>query len=395
MFQPSTAPSFDPRSGAEKADDPAAAIGSAARSLGFARVGFARAERWNDAAERLEAWLAHGHHGGMQYLATQGDRADPRALFPDAQTVIAVALPHGAGAVPLRTGPTGRIARYARGADYHDVIRDKLRQLAQHAADAVGRPVRARVCVDTAPLLEREAAARAGLGFIAKSTLLLAPGLGTYFLLGALLVDVELPSSAPVAPGCGSCRACLDACPTNAFVNAHVLDARRCISYLTIEQPGAIPRELRSAIGTRVFGCDVCQEVCPHNQSPTPRPVAPELAASPERQDLDLVALLELSSSAYRRLVAGSALRRVHRAQLQRNAAVALGNAGDPRATEPLARALESSRYPLVRAHAAWALGALGSGREALERAAESDPDPSVREEAKSALGLTEAPPPL
>jgi epoxyqueuosine reductase len=237
-------------------------------------------------------------------------------------------------------------------------------------------------------VLEREAARRAGIGFTAKSTLTIVPGLGSTVLLGELLVDIELEPAEPTSPRCGSCRACLDACPTQAFVDAFVLDARRCISYLTIELRGPIPRELRAAIGTRVFGCDVCQDVCPFNASSAARPVAPELEARPDLRPASLVDLLELTSSGYRRLVRSSPMRRVSRARLARNAAVALGNSGDPRAVTPLVRALRSHSAPLVRSHAAWALGRLG-GREslaALERARSDDPDEGVREEAGLAL---------
>jgi epoxyqueuosine reductase len=251
--------------------------------------------------------------------------------------------------------------------------------------------VRARVCVDTAPLLEHEAARLAGIGFTAKSTLTIVPGVGSFVLLGELLLDVELPPATPVRAGCGSCRACLDACPTGAFVDAHVLDARRCISYLTIENQGPIPRELRAAIGTRVFGCDVCQDVCPFNASAAPKPRAPELLPREALEHVDLVGLLTLGAAGYRRLVRRTALRRVTVATLARNAAVALGNSGDPRAKEPLLRALGRHRSALVRGHAAWALGRLGAasepaGRDALLFASEHDPDDGVRSEARAAL---------
>jgi epoxyqueuosine reductase len=285
----------------------------------------------------------------------------------------------------------GSVGRYARGEDYHLVMKRKLTALAERCEVLAGRPLRSRVCVDTAPLLEHEVARAAGLGFSGKSTLTIVPGVGTWVLLGELLLDVELPPSAPLPQGCGSCRACLDACPTGAFVDAHVLDARRCISYLTIENQGEIPRELRAPIGTRVFGCDVCQEVCPFNASQAARTRAPELAPRPELDVIDLVGLLELGAASYRKLVKRSALRRAPRATLARNAAIALGNTRDPRAAAPLERALENDPSALVRSHAAWALGELGAaagatGKAALESAAHSDADPSVREEAALAM---------
>jgi epoxyqueuosine reductase len=377
--------------------DAAARIVAAALELGFAKVGFAAVERFDEAAQRLRTWLASGYHGELSYLDAGEDRADPARLLPGAKTLVAVALSYAEppGQVPLRAerdGPalTGSVARYARGEDYHLVMKQKLAALADRCAAILGRAVLTRACVDTAPLLEHEVARRAGLGFTAKSTLTIVPGLGSYVLLGELLLDVELPPSTPIAAGCGSCRACLDACPTGAFVGPHVLDARRCISYLTIENQGAIPRELRSKLGTRVYGCDVCQEVCPFNASSAPRPRAPELAPRSALAVVDLVALLELGAAGYRKLVRRSALRRVTRDTLARNAAVALGNTNDGRAAAPLERALASHPSALVRAHAAWALGELGAlavgARPALSAAA-GDPDPGVREEAAIALG--------
>src|SRR6185369_4096797 len=196
-------------------------------------------------------------------------RADLRALLATARSLVVVALAYDrADPIPADALLRGKIARYARGEDYHLVMRDRLVLLADRLAAALGRPVASRPCVDSAPVHEREWAERGGLGFIAKNTMMIAPGIGSYVVLGELLVDAELAEAAPSEPPrprCGSCRSCLDACPTQAFVDAYVLDARRCISYLTIEHRGAIPRELRRAIGTWVFGCDVCQEVCPFN----------------------------------------------------------------------------------------------------------------------------------
>lgn len=373
-------------------------VSAAALGLGFSRVGFAPAARFGEAAERLQRWLASGYHGDLGYLSGPEDRADPGALLEGAKTIVVVALSYAPESPPAalrrdKDGPAlvGTVARYARGEDYHLVMKQKLEALRDECERLAGRPVRARVCVDTAPLLEHEAARLAGVGFSAKSTLTIVPGVGSFVLLGELLLDVELPFGAPVRAGCGSCRACLDACPTGAFVDAHVLDARRCISYLTIENSGSIPRELRAAIGTRVFGCDVCQDVCPFNASPNPKARAPELAPRAALEAVDLVTLLELGAAGYRKLVRRTALRRVNAATLARNAAVALGNSGDPRAREPLLRALHGHKSALVRGHAAWALGRLGAtaepgGSDALRRAVEQDPDETVRAEARAAL---------
>ncbi|HEX3597103.1 MAG TPA: tRNA epoxyqueuosine(34) reductase QueG [Polyangiaceae bacterium] len=368
-------------------------VRAAATGLGFVRVGFTRAVPFDDARDALSRWLEHGYDAGLAYMRTGEDRAEPRVLLPGARTIIAVALPYGGRPVALRRGRdedalTGRIAAYAVGDDYHRVLKDKLFALSRACSDIAGRRVESRVCVDTAPLLEREAARRAGVGFTGKSTMTIAPGVGTYLLLGELLVDLDIAPSEPIRPACGRCTACLDACPTGAIVGPYVVDAKRCISYLTIENKGPIPRELRSLVGKRVFGCDECQDVCPFNASDSERPAAPELAPRPQRSGVGLVDLLQLGAAAYRRLVKQSAMRRIGREQLKRNAAVALGNSCDPRAIGPLVRALETDPSALVRLHAAWALGCLGgsTARHALELSCASDLDQAVRDEAREAL---------
>lgn len=374
-------------------------VEAAALALGFVRLGVTTVAPFAAAGSHLSDWLERGYAGEMAYLAGT-ERHDPRALMADARTLISVALGYGEQAGDGGDGDeggegggeprelTGSVARYARGADYHGVMKSKLRELADEIATLCGRPVLARACVDTAPLLEHEAAARGGVGFVAKNTLTIVPGYGSYVLLGELLVDVELvPSGLPERPRCGACRACLDACPTGAFVDATLLDARRCISYLTIELQGSIPVGLRSAIGTRVFGCDVCQEVCPFNARSEDRAFAPELAVAGNHTNISLPWLLQLRSGDYRRLVKGSSMRRVTRQQLQRNAAVALGNTGERAAVAPLVAALRTNQSPMVREHAAWALGELGF-REAAEplTTAAADTDESVRESAALAL---------
>ena len=389
MTSESVAANADPVEGRRLAE----LVRAAAHELGFARTGFARAEPFDDARAALHAWLAEGHEGGLAYMRSSDDRSDPRALLPSVRTIIAVALPYGGRPVSLRQSRdgaalTGRVAAYAVGADYHRVLKDKLFALSRACAKIVGRPIQARACVDTAPLLEREAARRAGIGFTGKSTMTIAPGLGTYLLLGELLVDVDIEPTEPLRPACGRCTACLDRCPTGAFAGPYVLDAKRCISYLTIENKGPIARDLRPFIGARVFGCDECQDVCPFNASDAARPAAPELSPDPLRTEIDLVELLKLGAAAYRRLVRRSAMRRIGREQLKRNAAVALGNSGDPRAVAPLVQALRTDSSALVRTHAAWALGRLGGSdaRKALEEAAQTDVDEGVRREAIESL---------
>lgn len=338
-----------------------------ALALGFHRVGIAPVEPPRRYGQ-YKAWLARGYHGGMAYMNApehRRARADVRELLPGARSVIVVALAYDHRDRAPDEG-RGFVARYARGTDYHVVVRDKLFRLAQAVSELAGREVGARVCVDSAPVLERELAERAGIGFVAKNTMLIAPGLGSYVVLGELLVEVELEPTAnePAGPRCGECTACLDACPTGAFAQAHVLDARRCISYVTIEHRGAIPLELREAMGTMVFGCDVCQQVCPFNaRAPGRTEPAPELTATGQAHAApDLIALLSIGSAQRRKLVERTALRRVNREQLLRNACVAAGNAGDVRAVDRLRDLADGDRSEVVREHARWALERIESG---------------------------------
>jgi len=361
-----------------------------ARELGFQRAAIVPIEPARRHAA-YTAWLAAGRAGEMAYLATPAHvdgRADLRAVLAGARALIVVALAYDrSDPIPPDALLRGRVARYARGDDYHLIMRDKLAALADRIARALGRPVAARPCVDSAPVLERDWAERGGLGFTAKNTMLIAPGIGSYVVLGELLVDVELAPTAPESPPkprCGTCRSCLDACPTGAFVDAYVLDARRCISYLTIEHHGVIPRELRAAIGTWVFGCDICQEVCPFNAGAGEPPDAQLRPRSLEHALPDLVALAALGTNQMRHHVRRTALRRIPREVLQRNVAVALGNTRDARAIPALVGLLATGS-PLVRVHAAWALGRLDARTELAALA--GDADPAVRDEAALYFG--------
>jgi epoxyqueuosine reductase len=334
-----------------------AEIKAEARRLGFALCGVARAEPFAEAESLLVAWVRRGWHGEMRWIDEARVRSScrPAELLPGARSLIVVAAPYPrereAEPPPLH----GRLARYARGQDYHDVLKPRLWELVGYLRRQAGEGVRARVFVDTAPLAEREAAVRAGLGFVGKNTCLLTPA-GSFLLLGAILTDLPLEADAVRPRDCGSCRLCLDACPTGALVQPYRLDARRCISYLTIELRGPIPSDLRPGLGSRVFGCDICQEVCPWNRGRGP--IAwPEL--QPRREagaDLDLVELLELDEESFRQRFRGSPLKRSKRGGLLRNAAIALGNGGDRRAIPALTRAAQSDPDPLVREHAGWGL---------------------------------------
>ncbi|ACY16439.1 tRNA epoxyqueuosine(34) reductase QueG [Haliangium ochraceum] len=396
-----------------------------ARARGFHRVATAPLTPPRRFAA-YRAWLAQDMHGGMGYMAEDAHiagRAEPASLLAEARSVAIVALAYpaedGPGAPDAPDAPDaseadappgdedgvirGFVARYARGRDYHNVLKERLFALAEELAEAVGAPVAARPCVDSAPVLERDLAESAGLGFTGKNTMLITPGLGSYTVLGELLLAAEVaPTLVQVSENkqrCGSCRACLDACPTNAFPAPFVLDARRCVSYLTIEHEGAIPLALRPGLGTRIFGCDVCQEVCPFNaRAPARTPADPELsaAAAPAargtgpaaavgpRAAPDLVRLLGLGANQRRRYVDGTAMRRASRERLSRNVCVALGNAGDVRAIPALLGAL-AERSPVVRAHAAWALGRLGA-REELRAALADETEAEVRAEMRAAL---------
>jgi len=365
-------------------------IAALARELGFARAAIVpiEAPRRHDL---YTSWLARGHGGEMAYLASPehtGARADLRAILDSARALIVVALAYGKDdPVPADRLLRGRIARYARGEDYHLVLRDRLVLLANRLAEELGRPVASRPCVDSAPVLEREWAERGGLGFVAKNTMLIAPGVGSYVVLGELLVDADLAPTAPDAlprPRCGSCTSCLDACPTHAFTDAYLLDARRCISYLTIEHQGVIPRELRAAIGTWVFGCDICQEVCPFNAGSGEPPDPLLTARSLDHALPDLVALAAIGANQLRQFVRRTAMRRISRDVLLRNVAVALGNTGSADAIPALV-ALLGNKLPLVRLHAAWSLGQLGA-RAIL--AAHTDDDPGVTAEIVVALSV-------
>ncbi len=365
-------------------------ISGLAREVGFSRIGFAPAEPFLEAGQRFKDWLGQGHAGSMSYLAEFGDRHLPGRLLANARSVVvaAAAVPTVESSADGNNPLVGTVADYALGLDYHIALRSRLRRIGQGLADYSGRGVWTRPCIDTAPLLEREAARLAGIGFIAKSTMLIVPGVGPRVLLAAMVTDLELWPSEPLESRCGRCTACLEACPTNAFVAPYILDARRCLSYLSIEHQGQIPRQLRDAFGNRLFGCDVCQTACPYDRGNATSVMPTDAAPRPLLVEPELVRWLEMTSTDYRRITKRSALRRVGRVQLMRNAAIALGNSGTRDAVAPLVRALASNPSATVRAHVAWALGKLGTAaaEAALRRILANECNDTVREELTASL---------
>ena len=336
----------------------AQAIKDLARSIGFDRVGVAAATD-ADGFERLTEWLARGFAGDMAYMHKHAPaRRHPSSVLPGVRSVVMVSLNY------RQTTSGGPIAQYARGLDYHDVLRDRLNRLLK-AIQNVYPEIAGRGVVDTAPLLERDFARRAGLGWFGKNTMLIHPTLGSFFFLGALLLDVDLPVDEPFAKNhCGTCTRCLDACPTDAFPAPGWLDSRRCISYLTIEQRGSIPDEFRSGLGNWAFGCDICQDVCPWNKK---APFAGDPAFAP-REDLvapDLLKLLEITEDEFRRQFRGTALLRTKRVGLVRNVALVLGNLGD-RAALPALRRVSDDPDPILREAAAWAIAKIAAANDAI-----------------------------
>ena len=362
-------------------------IKSAARELGFAVAGITSVAPLarDDAAFR--AWCDAGFAAGMEYMTRRPElHAHPQRLVPSALSLITLAINYYASA-PAFTHEHryGRVARYAWGRDYHDVVKPRLIALVAEIEKLVGGSLHARCFVDAVPLLERAIAARAGLGFFGKNTNLLQPRSGSWFFLSEILIDLELPAETrTINVSCGTCHRCLDACPTEAFAGPYKLDSRRCISYLTIEHKGAIPHELRARVGEWIFGCDVCQDVCPFNRFATDTEW-PEL--HPERGAgvrLDLVELLAIDTDEkFRARFRGTPLTRPKRRGLLRNAAIVAANVACTAAVPALIERITHDPEPLIRAHALWAIAQLDPQKAArLIQKSLTDPDPQVRDEA-------------
>jgi len=364
-----------------------------AHDLGFDLVGVMPASP-TPHVNAYHSWLAQGYYGGMGYMARPDRverREDPAKILPGVRSIILVGLNYYPGALPtsLKRDPSrGLISNYAWGLDYHDLMTPRLEELAAFISAETGREVAYRAYVDTGPVLERIYAAEAGLGFVGKNTCLIHPKMGSWLFLGEILVNIELdPTPEKANASCGICRRCLDTCPTGALIAPYVLDARRCISYLTIELKGPIPLELRPLMGNWIYGCDVCQAVCPWQRFAKPTRERSFYAEGPDRAAPVLLDLIEMNQETFRQRYEGSAIFRIGRRRLLRNAAVALGNWGDERAVPVLVRAL-SDAEPLVRGHAAWALGRIGGQvvRKALGKALQSETTPYVRHEMQTAV---------
>jgi len=379
-------------------DHLAAAVKDYARSLGFELVGVTTADPLSPHDRRLASWVAAGMHGTMDYMADHAPSAPhPAGVVSGARSVVVVALAYkwetagedrgvmGGDSWAEDRALRGRVSAYAWGTDYHRVMEEKLRALSGFLMER-GASV-ARYYVDTGPLLDRALAQRAGLGWFGKNTMLITrAGYGSYVFLGEVLTDLVLEPDPPMKGSCGQCRICLEECPTGAIVAPFVVDARRCISYLTIELRGWIPRELRPLMSTWVYGCDICQDVCPHNTL-VRTGVHAEFAPRRDVAFPDLLELLHIDERTYQERFRHSAIKRAKRQGLRRNAAVALGNLGDSRAVPALVRALDDED-PIVRGHAAWALGRIGGAEahDALRRLAQRETDPEVLVELNAAM---------
>ena len=353
-----------------------------AAALGFTQVRFTTLPADPGDLRHYRAWLAAGHHARMGWMVRHlPQKEDPRHLLDQARSVAVLAMPYGHATPPDPGGMSGAVSRYARGRDYHRLIIKRLRRIG-HALQRLLPEATFYPSADAQPVFERSWARKAGLGFAGKNTCAILPQQGSFFFLATLLLSTEVSPDPPLTVSCGACTRCLAACPTGALLAPGQIDARRCLSWLTIEHAGDIPDALKPALGRRVFGCDTCQDVCPHNQ--TDAALDGDAAFVPLRAWLDLPALLRTDDEALLQRWAGTPLRRAGPTRLKRNACVVLGNIGDPAAIpamEPLLR----HPSPVLRRHAAWGLIRCGGGAR-VEQTWNQDPDPLTRQYMKRHL---------
>ena len=364
-----------------------------AREHGLAVAAVTDAAPLHDVLPVLRERIAAGRMDGLAWFTPEraAQSCDPAGtLMPNARSIVSVGIAYWGHEVgkPDDGVPRGRISRYARGTDYHKLLPERMRALHAAIEGLVGHPVEARVLTDHARIVDRAVAARAGLGWYGKHACVIVPRHGSWVMLGELMLDLELEPDLPLDKDCGRCRICLNRCPTGAIVAPYTIDTPSCLSFQTIEQRGAIPRALRPHLGDWVFGCDVCQEVCPYTAAAVPDP---DPAFRPRRIEHAYPALsflLEMSEQEFRDCYRGTAIRRAKRAGLARNAAVALGNIGTEEDVALLAHAARGHELPLVRGHAAWALGRIGgmAAGKALRLAWEREQETAVREEITLAL---------
>jgi len=333
-----------------------------AARLGFVACRIAPADAAPQSAARLRAWLDAGHHGDMLWMEDRADqRGSPAALWPDVRSVVMLGMSYAPGRDPLALADVpdrARVSVYAQGKDYHDVVKKALKGLARWLVEQ--QPAALKVFVDTAPVMEKPLAQGAGLGWQGKHSNLVSRDHGSWLFLGAIYTEIALTPDAPESDRCGRCRACLTACPTDAFPSPYVVDARRCISYLTIEHKGPIPEELRPGIGNRVYGCDDCLAVCPWNKFADHAAANKAFVGRAELAAPAIGDLLDLDDAAFREIFSGSPIKRIGRDRMVRNAAIAAGNSGDPTLL-PRLRALLDDADPVVAEAAGWAIARLSA----------------------------------
>ena len=359
-----------------------------AERLGFSAVGVADPGGIVDAARDLSGFLDEGRHGTMAWMAeTAARRADPRVLWPEVRSILVFAFDYGPERHPLegpRDDGRGEISAYARNRDYHELIKGRLKEIATKLAAEARRAGVAcdfKVFVDTAPVMEKPLAQAAGIAWVAKSTLAISRKIGGWFFLGSIFTTLDLAPDRPETAHCGSCRRCLDVCPTAAITAPFRIDARRCLSYLTIEHGGPIPVDFRAAMGDRIYGCDDCLAICPWNRFARPA-TEPKLRARAELERPALAELVGLDDAAFRALFVGSPVKRIGRDRFLRNVLIAIGNSGDAGFVDAVTARLDDAAG-VVRGAAVWALGRIAPERCVAEAEvrADGEPDPEVRDE--------------